>query len=282
MAPVETLGLSKSPAVAISRASGSDYSVDGVPSDRVAVAPERTGSGTDEVVRALTDLIVARVLTPGDPLPAEPELSRELDIGRNSLREAIRALRGIGVVEVRHGYGTFVGELPKSALTDELFFHSRVALTDGKEYLHHLFEVRESLEHGLLSSLISDCLVPDGGRLTAILERMDAEAQLGAIDPRTDQEFHEVLYEPLRNLVATSPIRQTQDAIAHRDPCATGLDCQQDRVIPVGGEHGSHGVLVHPGHELPEDARLARDERTRRRLNMYGNPQDSIQERSAA
>ena len=285
MAPVETLGLSKSPAVAISRASGSDYSVDGVPSDRVAVAPERTGSSTDEVVRALTDLTVARGLTPGDPLPAEPELSRELGIGRNSLREAIRALRGIGVIEVRHGYGTFVGELSMSALTDELLFHSRVALTDGKEYLRHLFEVRESLEQGLLSSLISDRLAPDGDRLTAILERMDAEAQLGAIDPRTDQEFHEVPYEPLRNLVATSPIRQTQDAIAHRDPGtpgATGLDCQQDRVIPVGGEHGSHGVLVHPGHELPEDARLARDERTRRRLNMYGNPQDSIQERSAA
>jgi DNA-binding FadR family transcriptional regulator len=207
MAPVETLGLPKSPALAISRASGSDYSVDGVPSDRVAVAPERTGSGTDEVVRALTDLIVARVLTPGDPLPAEPELSTELGIGRNSLREAIRELRGIGVVEVRHGYGTFVGELPMSALTDELFFHSRVALTDGKEYLRHLFEVRESLEQGLL---ISDRLAPDGDRLTAILERMDAEAQLGAIDPRTDQESHEVLYQPLRNLVATPPIRQTR------------------------------------------------------------------------
>jgi len=111
---------------------------------------------------------------------------------------------------------------PDVSLTDELLFHSRVVLTDGKEYLRHLFEVRESLEHGLLSSLTSDCLAPDGGRLTAILERMDAEAQLGAIDPRTDQEFRAVQYEPLRNLVATSPIWQTQDAIAHRNPGAPG------------------------------------------------------------
>jgi DNA-binding FadR family transcriptional regulator len=207
MAPVEALGLSKNPAAAISGASESHDSVDGVPSDRVAVAPERTGSRTDEVVRALTDLIVARGLKPGDLLPAEPELSRELDIGRNSLREAIRALRGIGVVEVRHGYGTFVGELSMSALTDELLFHSRVASTDGKEYLRHLIEVRESLEQGLLSSLISDRLAPDADRLTTILERMDAEAERGASDPRTDQEFHEVLYEPLRNPVATSLIR---------------------------------------------------------------------------
>ena len=168
MAPVEALGLSKSPVAAISGAGGSHDSIDRVPSDRVPVPPERTGSRTDEVVRALTDLIVARGLKPGDLLPAEPELSRELAIGRNSLREAIRALRGIGVIEVRHGYGTFVGELSMSALTDELLFHSRVVLTDGKEYMHHLFEVRESLEHGLLSSLTSDCLAPDGGRLTAI------------------------------------------------------------------------------------------------------------------
>jgi DNA-binding FadR family transcriptional regulator len=158
-------------------------------------------------VEALADLIVSRGLRPGDLLPAEPELCVELGIGRNSLREAIRELRATGMVEVRHGSGTYVGELSMAALSDELLFHSKLAATDSTVYLRNLMEVRDALEQGLISNLVTDGRMPDVDRLSTLLAMMDAEAQSGTIDPRTDQEFHEVLYEPLNNPVAILLLR---------------------------------------------------------------------------
>lgn len=159
-------------------------------------------SRTDETVRALTELIIARGLHSGDPLPSEAELCEELGVGRNSLREAVRTLRATGVLEVRHGSGTYVGVLSMRSLSDELLFHSRLATADSTAYLRQLGEVREALEMGLITNLVADGYVPDVELLTTLLERMDAEAQTGHIDPATDQQFHEALLAPLKNPVA--------------------------------------------------------------------------------
>ena len=68
---------------------------------------------TEAIFRAaqerIKQYIVDNALRPGDPLPTEFDLSRSLGISRNSLREALKALETIGVVETRHGLGSFVG-----------------------------------------------------------------------------------------------------------------------------------------------------------------------------
>ena len=51
----------------------------------------------------IMNLILERRLSPGDPMPTEAELSEELGIGRNTLREALKVLQALGVVEIRHG-----------------------------------------------------------------------------------------------------------------------------------------------------------------------------------
>lgn len=164
-------------------------------------------SRTAQTEKALMQFIIGRGLVSGDPLPTENELCIELGIGRNTLREAVRALRAIGVLEVRHGSGTFVGSLSLQALSDELIFHSQLNTSDSTSYFRQLSEIREALEQGLISNLITEGLMPDVVELTRLLDQMDQEAQSGFIDPETDRRFHETLLAPLDNPVATMLLR---------------------------------------------------------------------------
>lgn len=160
-------------------------------------------SRTDGAVRALREWIFARGLGSGDLLPSESELCAELNVGRNSLREAVRTLRATGVLEVRQGAGTYVGVLSLKSMSDELIFHSRLAVDDQASYLRYLSEVRESLEQGLITNLITEGLKPDLDALERILERMDEEAKSGVVTSATDREFHEKLLAPLNNPIST-------------------------------------------------------------------------------
>jgi GntR family transcriptional regulator, transcriptional repressor for pyruvate dehydrogenase complex len=62
----------------------------------------------DEVISAINRMIATHAYRPGDRLPSEAELARTLGIGRSTLREAIRVLSHLGVVEARNGVGTYV------------------------------------------------------------------------------------------------------------------------------------------------------------------------------
>ena len=61
-------------------------------------------------------LVAVRELPPGTKVPSERELTKELGVGRSTVREALNGLAMLGVVEIRHGQGVFVtATLPRSA-----------------------------------------------------------------------------------------------------------------------------------------------------------------------
>jgi DNA-binding FadR family transcriptional regulator len=156
--------------------------------------PRRRPSRSAEVQQAVKDLIHEKRLAAGDPLPTESELMDELGIGRNSVREALKALQAVGIVDIRHGFGMFVGRMSLTGLVDEVAFHSRRSVED---HLGYLIEIREVLESGLVQRLIAQRLDTDG--VAAVIDRMDAEAVVGEVSPETDRLFHDVLYRPLGN-----------------------------------------------------------------------------------
>jgi DNA-binding FadR family transcriptional regulator len=156
-------------------------------------------SRATEVQEAVKGLILERRLGAGDPLPTETDLMAELGISRNSVREALKALQAVGIVEIRHGFGMFVGQMSLTGLVDELAFHSRVTLREGRDELGHLIEIREVLESGLVQRLIERHPAADLAPMTVVMDRMDAEALAGDVSPETDRLFHEVLYRPLGN-----------------------------------------------------------------------------------
>src|SRR5262245_25549515 len=72
------------------------------------LAPISRPAITDEIVNRLSRLILDERLRPGDRLPSEYALMSQLGVGRSSLREAIKTLRALGVVDVVNGNGMFV------------------------------------------------------------------------------------------------------------------------------------------------------------------------------
>jgi GntR family transcriptional regulator, transcriptional repressor for pyruvate dehydrogenase complex len=61
-----------------------------------------------EIVKHLREMITVDGLKSGDKLPSERELSERLNVGRSSVREALRALELLGIIETRRGEGTFI------------------------------------------------------------------------------------------------------------------------------------------------------------------------------
>jgi GntR family transcriptional repressor for pyruvate dehydrogenase complex len=100
-------------------------------------------SVTDEAIEKIKDMIVSGELGPGDRLPREPDLAQRLGLSRSSLREAVRALSLVRILDVRQGDGTYVTSLDPSLLLDALTFV--VDLHQDRSVLD-LLEARRLLE----------------------------------------------------------------------------------------------------------------------------------------
>jgi len=77
---------------------------------------------TDEAILRIKEMIVSGELRPGDRLPREADLAETLGLSRNSLREAVRALALINILDVRQGDGTYVTSLDPELLLDAMTF----------------------------------------------------------------------------------------------------------------------------------------------------------------
>lgn len=73
-------------------------------------------------INAIKDYILQSHLHPGDPLPTESQLCTDLGMSRSSVREAVRTLVALDIVEVRHGHGMFVGQISMRPMVESLVF----------------------------------------------------------------------------------------------------------------------------------------------------------------
>ncbi|WP_372697418.1 FadR/GntR family transcriptional regulator [Arthrobacter sp. JSM 101049] len=164
--------------------------------------------GAQERLRALTsdimDLIIDRGLRAGDSLPTENILTEELGVGRNTLREAIKVLQALGVVEIRHGFGMFVASNNLVALADSLTFRGRMSLRHKGHEAHELVEVRQALEAGLIGSAIDVLDEEQLRELEALAVTMEERAAGGQSFVEVDQEFHRLLFSCLENELLTN------------------------------------------------------------------------------
>jgi GntR family transcriptional regulator, transcriptional repressor for pyruvate dehydrogenase complex len=96
----------------------------------------------DETVERIAEIIRAGAYSPGDRLPSERQLVEQLKVGRTSVREAIRRLETMGLVESRQGLGTFVKDPSREVIQASLLPH---ALAD-QSTLEKLFDLREIIE----------------------------------------------------------------------------------------------------------------------------------------
>jgi DNA-binding FadR family transcriptional regulator len=197
---------------------------------------------SQELVDAIIGLIDRHELRAGDPLPTESRLMAEFEAARNSVREALRTLQAFGIVEVRHGYGIFVGDANMAALSPSLLFRTR-ARSRG---LNDLLAVRQILETELAKKVTSDhALLAD---LAECVEQMADPATASAADRR----FHERICEAAGNELAleliglfSDVLRQTESpaaqphslAYSHSKIVDAISSCDRDAIGKAVGEH---------------------------------------------
>ena len=92
-----------------------------------------TMSAVEIVVAGLKSQILARKLRAGDRLPNEIELCSLFGVGRSTLREGIKTLAAQGLLEMRHGVGTFLTDGKNQAFYDTLFYHLLLAAPSEEE-----------------------------------------------------------------------------------------------------------------------------------------------------
>ncbi|MEU3858490.1 FadR/GntR family transcriptional regulator [Streptomyces sp. NPDC028722] len=182
-------------------------------------------------------LIVDQRLPSGAPLPTEPELMRLLGVSRNSVREALKALQAVGIVEIRHGFGTYVGAMSFAPMIEGLAFRTVAGHRRGEDSLLQLLELREAVETGLVSRLAGRLPEADLAALEALVDRMEREAAEGAGLADTDRAFHATLYRGLDNVLLGEVLEAFWDAFhrVQRDlvdlPQDPRVTCRQHREI---------------------------------------------------
>src|SRR5664279_5164959 len=98
---------------------------------------------TDDAIDQIKQMIVAGRLRPGDRLPREQDLAELLGLSRGTLREAVRALTAMKVVDVRRGDGTYVTSLAPELMLEALNF---VVDLHRDDTVLHFLEVRSFIE----------------------------------------------------------------------------------------------------------------------------------------
>ncbi|MEV5146258.1 FadR/GntR family transcriptional regulator [Streptomyces sp. NPDC052727] len=155
---------------------------------------------TDEAIEKIKGMIVSGALRPGDRLPKESELAAELGLSRNSLREAVRALSLIRILDVRQGDGTYVTSLDPQLLLEAMSF---VVDFHRDDTVLEFLAVRRILEPAA-TALAAPRI--DTGQLDALEAQLDA---LGA-EPSVEQlvaadlEFHRSIVQSAGNSVLCS------------------------------------------------------------------------------
>lgn len=147
----------------------------------------------------IKDLILADGLRTGDLLPTEGELCTRLGVSRSNVREAIRKLSTLDIVDVRHGHGTYVGEMSLDALVEALVFRGVLSPGDDLRALRDVVEVREALDYGMSEAIVKSLAGTTNPDLSALVEEMVAMAQEGRSFPQQDRAFHTGLLESLDN-----------------------------------------------------------------------------------
>ncbi|MGE5047971.1 MAG: FadR/GntR family transcriptional regulator [Deltaproteobacteria bacterium] len=151
----------------------------------------------EQVAEQIRRLIGSGTLKPGDLLPPERELAEKLGVGRSSVRDAVRTLEVMGILEPRQGHGTVVRDLSADALVVPLasvLQHKRVLVAD-------LLDVRRMIEPHLAARAARNATEDEIRYMEAVLERHEAKMRRGEEAVDEDSEFHYAIALAARNAV---------------------------------------------------------------------------------
>lgn len=178
------------------------------------VTPHR--SAVEIVIEEIKQQILCRTLKPGDQLPNEFELCKLFNVSRGPLREAVKILVTMGILELRPGIGTFVAGGNASFVQDSLFFSLLLTCPNAEE----LVPLRRIIEIDVLELIINHFEKNRAEReqMKACLTELKYLIQIGAAHSElaaNDIQFHKAMAAACKNGVIESIYRSLIDYIQH-------------------------------------------------------------------
>jgi GntR family transcriptional regulator, transcriptional repressor for pyruvate dehydrogenase complex len=160
------------------------------------MGPIRRVNLTSQVMDSLKRYIVDNDIKAGGRLPTEKELVAELGVSRNILREALKSLEAVGLIEIRVGDGMYVCEFDYATVMNHISF----AISRTKQQLKHFMHARIIVEVGALQHIMREIQDSDIDTLEEIHARFGKVTTMeqGA---KIDLEFHQRLISISRNPV---------------------------------------------------------------------------------
>jgi DNA-binding FadR family transcriptional regulator len=134
-------------------------------------------------------------LVPGSVLPSEQMLAQRLGVSRPSLREGVKTLEAVGILQSRHGNGLYVRDFSFDTILESLPY----SIMSARLHLRQLLEVREALELGMIAQVLDRIPQSDIAELHRLVDRMGDKARLGESCAEEDRQFHRVLFRCVDN-----------------------------------------------------------------------------------
>ncbi|XEC93266.1 FadR/GntR family transcriptional regulator [Paenibacillus tarimensis] len=151
----------------------------------------------EEITEQLKRLIMEGKLKVGDKLPSTKEMSEQFGVGRSTTREALSALKAMGLIEIRQGGGcTVIRSTP-----DEFELPEQRSLRLNKDKLLELLEARQALEVSNAAIAAAKRTTDDMIKLQRLMQEMDRSIGDDLEGERTDLLFHVTLAEATHNSI---------------------------------------------------------------------------------
>jgi GntR family transcriptional regulator, transcriptional repressor for pyruvate dehydrogenase complex len=197
---------------------------------------------TDRAIEKLKAMISSGELRPGQKLPREPDLAAMLGLSRSSLREAVRALSLVRILDVRQGDGTYVSDLTPESLLDTLSFiiefHHDSSVLD-------LLEVRRILEPAACARAAENIAAAQLAELERILAPITTQSPVAEL-VQADLEFHRAIAAASGNSVLASFIESLSSS-TQRARVWRGIT-QEGALARTLDEHRAIFEAIRAGH----------------------------------
>ncbi len=158
-------------------------------------------STVDTVIEKIQELLLTKKLRPGDKLPNEMELTKNLSASRGSVREAMKILESYGVLEIKRGDGTYISTTVNDTIFDHLFFKLILSDVDKRE----LIELRRMIETGIIKIIIENASKEDIDSIERTHLYMEQNFSRPGISAKEltncDLAFHHALGKATKNLL---------------------------------------------------------------------------------
>lgn len=171
--------------------------IDGFQPAKVEFEAVRSTKVYEKVAEQIQRMIRDGQLKAGDKLPPERELAEIFQVSRSSLRDAIRTLELMGLVEPRQGEGTVVRDPSAETLVQPL----STVLLGQRELVRELLEFREMIEPALAGRAAANGSAEDLAELEDILRRQGEKIERGELAIEEDSEFHYAIARAAKNNV---------------------------------------------------------------------------------